>query len=139
MDEDLKQIRKFVAERLSKFGLKLRETYDDHAKGTSNAWSLTIFASTSSHTVLFVSDTGFQGDARGESVSASTQDELWKTFLFAFLVKNRKTTYVRYAEISTAEDGITECNIKTELVFGVDVSDCTSWKEVMLKCAISEG
>ena len=138
MGNDLKKIRKFVAERLSKFGLKLHETYDDHAKDAV-AWRLMVFSPGAHDKILFISDTGFQTDVCGDEVTAESQDELWNTALFAFLVKSRETTYVKYREIMIAEDGIVECRVKTELLFGVDVSDCTSWEEVMLKCAISEG
>lgn len=58
MGNDLKKIRKFVAERLSKFGLKLRETYDDHAKDAV-AWRLMIFSPGAQDRILFMSDTGF--------------------------------------------------------------------------------
>ena len=138
MGNDLKRIRKFVAERLSKFGLKLHETYDDHAKADV-AWRLMVFSPGAHDKILFISDTGFQTDVCGDEVTAESQDELWNTALFAFLVKSKETTYVKYREIMIADDGIVECRVKTELLFGVDVSDCTSWKEVMLKCAISEG
>ena len=142
-DEEItvRKLRAFVQKACKNVGLYLTETCEyDFANAEKPCWCLrvgkvavdTIDATLQNEPI---DASGYESSVDSIFVSGSSQEELWLEKLFQLAAKD-KFNRIRVTK-RLAEDGVIEDRTNVVFIFGVDVTTCSSWSEVLMKNAIA--
>lgn len=143
-DEEItvSKLRAFVSKACKNVGLYLTESCEhDFANAEKPYWCLrvgkvavdTIDATLSSS---LIDALGHKPPVDSIVVSGSSQEEIWLEKLFRLAAKD-KFNRIRVTKRRLAEDGVIEYRTNVVFIFGVDVTTCSSWSEVLMKNAIA--
>ena len=142
-DEEItvRKLRAFVSKACKNVGLYLTESCEhDFANAEKPCWCLsvgkvavdTIDATLPNELI----DASGHESSVNSIVSGSSQEELWLEELFRLAAKD-KFNRIRVTKRRLAEDGVIENRTNVVFIFGVDVTTCSSWSEVLMKNAIA--
>lgn len=134
----LEKVRSFYAKAMKKHGIYLTEECS-----ADGSWSLR-FGNTEPETIDAVFSAQIIGKNRSYPQSADqlyvrapTQEDLWLDALLKMHIGEQEIWKIHEFVRHLNEDGIIELRWQIVFIFGCDISDCTSWEEIMLKSSVA--